>query len=212
MQNRLSKYQLACRFEESGMFKAAFSIFRECLEDSTIEQGDLMFKCGWCLENIEDSDRNISISYYFNAGRRATDSVCRMNGFFRAGWLLMHFNRNEEAIEAFAKSIQIGDANCVYNSIYREAMYWCAASLERENQILKAIQLYKTVSLQSHLLKPESQYREIRCNVAVGRYYEALQLCKRFDQKPPAEFSTDRYSELKELVKKEQTILLTFFN
>ena len=207
MQTKLSKYELACRFEESGFYKVAFSMFRECLVEKKYEQGVIMFKCGWCLEHTEDAYKNLTIAYYLGAGKNASDADCRMNGFFRAGWLLMHLNKNTEVIEAYSKSIGVGHAEGIYNSIYSEALYWCAVCLERESRILDAIELYRTVTIISPRLKPESLYREIYCNISIGRYNEAIQLSKEFGFEPPAEFSIARYNELKEIVQKEQTTL-----
>jgi tetratricopeptide (TPR) repeat protein len=207
MQTKRSKYELACRFEESGFYMVAFSMFRECLVEKNYDQGVIMFKCGWCLEHSEGADNNMIISYYLGAGKIGSDSVCRMNGFFRAGWLLMQLNKNTEAIEAYSKSIGVGHAEGIYNSIYSEALYWCAVCLEKESRVLDAIELYRTVTIISPHLKPESLYREICCNITIGRYNDAIKLSNEFTQEPPTEFSTARYNELKELVKIEQTTL-----
>jgi hypothetical protein len=75
----------------------------------------------------------------------------------------MHFNRNQQAIEAFKNAIQIGHSEGNYESIYQEALYWCAVCLESEKTYLDAIYLYRAVQDISILLNPESRYREIKC-------------------------------------------------
>jgi tetratricopeptide (TPR) repeat protein len=209
VKNQRNKYELACKFEKAGIYKVAFAMFRECLAESSIESGELLFKCGWCIENIDEFDNSRAIEYYIAAGENTSDPVSRMNSFFRAGWLFMHLNKNREAINVYSKSIQTGHAEGIFNSIYSEAMYWCAVCLERENQFIDAIELYRTVSLLYNTLRPESLFREICCNISIGHYTKAHQLCKKFGIKSPDNFSTTRYSELLKQISLEQANLET---
>jgi len=204
---KTKKYDLAVNFKQAGYFKVAYPMFRECLEDSEQDYGNILFQCGWCVEHLDEIDNSLAVSYYLRAGAESADAVCRMNGFFRAGWLLMHFNRNEQAIEAFKNAIQIGHSEGNYDSIYQEALYWSAVCLESENRFLDAIYLYRVVQDISAILNPESRYREIKCLLTVGLFDEALQICKSFDILTPPGFSSERYNELKNLVEKEKVLL-----
>jgi len=207
MLQKVKKYELAVKFKQAGYFKVAYPMFRECLENRELDYGNVLFECGWCVEHWDDVDNSLAVSYYLRAGKESADPLCRMNGFFRAGWLLMHFNRNEQAIEAFKNAIQIGHSEGKYESIYQEALYWCAVCLESENRFLDAIYLYRAVQDISTTLNPESRYREIKCLLAIGLFSEALQLCKSFNVLPPPGFSTKRYNDLKILVEDEKTLL-----
>jgi tetratricopeptide (TPR) repeat protein len=208
---KAKKYELAIKFKQAGYFKVAYPMFRECLEDRNLDYGNILFECGWCVEHLDDVDNSLAVSYYLRAGKESADPLCRMNGFFRAGWLLMHFNRNEQAIEAFKNAIQIGHSEGNYESIYQEALYWCAVCLEAEKRYLDAIYLYRAVKDISILLNPESRYREIKCLLAIGLFNEALKLSKSFNVLPPPGFSVKRYNELKSLAEEEGSFLSEYY-
>jgi tetratricopeptide (TPR) repeat protein len=207
MQRTADKYDLAVKLEKAGNFVAAYNIFQACLTDSNLDYGDILFKCGWCLENISNTEFESTVSYYLKAGATSKSTDSRMNSFFRAGWILMHVSKNEEAIKAFKYAIQIGHSEGNYGTIYLDSLYWCAVCLESEGRFLDSIYLYRAVKEISSLLNPESRYREIICLIAVGLYADAIQLCNSFVSPPPAGFPADRYSELKILVEKEKNLL-----
>ena len=207
MLQKTKKYDLAVKFKQAGYFRVAYPMFRECLEDREQDYGNVLFQCGWCVEHLDDIDNSLAVSYYLRAGKESADAVCRMNGFFRAGWLLMHFKRNEQAIDAFKNAIQIGHSEGNYESIYQESLYWCAVCLESKNRFLDAIYLYRVVQDISEELNPESRYRELKCLLAVGLFNDALQLCKSFNILQPPGFSAKRYNELKKLVEEEKALL-----
>ena len=119
----------------------------------------------------------------------------------------MHFKRNEQAIDAFKSAIQIGHSEGNYESIYQEALYWCAVCLESENRFLDAIYLYRVVQNISEALNPESRYREIKCLLAVGLFNDVLNLCESFKVLPPQGFPLERYNELKNFAEKEKSLL-----
>jgi tetratricopeptide (TPR) repeat protein len=203
----ISKYEQALKLENEGRFLAAFPLFKECLNDRNYDYGDILFHCGWCTESTEIEDRQLALSYYKKAAKAAAHPVCKMNSSFRAGWILMHLNKNIDAIEWLKNAVQIGHSEGEFNSIYSEALYWCAVVLEAENRYLDAINLYRAVEGISDQLNPESRYREIISLIAIGNYNEAYSLCKTFSEPIPGGFSEERYAELKNLVKKEQNIL-----
>jgi len=118
----------------------------------------------------------------------------------------------KDAIVWLKNAAQIGHAEGEFNSIYTEALYWCAVALEAESRYLDAINLYRAVKGISDQLNPESRYREIISLIAIGNYSEAYSLCKTFSEPVPAGFSEERYEKLKKLAKKEQNILEYSFN
>jgi tetratricopeptide (TPR) repeat protein len=212
MLQKTKKYDLAVKFKQAGYFRVAYPMFRECLEDRDQDYGNVLFQCGWCIEHLDEIDNSLAVSYYLRAGKESADAVCRMNGFFRAGWLLMHFKRNEQAIEAFKNAIQIGHSEGNYESIYQESLYWCAVCLESKNRFLDAIYLYRVVQDISAALNPESRYREIKCLLTVGLFDEALRLCNDFNILPLPGFPATRYNELKNLVAEEKALLIDCYS
>jgi tetratricopeptide (TPR) repeat protein len=130
-----------------------------------------------------------------------------MNSYFRAGWVLRHLSENSEALKAFGKAIEVGHSEGLFNSIYQEALYWSAVTLECENKYLDAIELYRVVTALSDQLKPESKYRELLCLISVGKYHDAVEICSSFEQPRPDGFSSERYAEIKNLVNREKSIL-----
>ncbi len=119
IQQKVKKYELAVKFKQAGYFKVAYPMFRECLEDNDLDYGNILFECGWCVEHLDDVDNSLAVSYYLRAGKESADSLCRMNSFFRAGWLLMHFNRNEQAIEAFKNASRQDTQKVITNQFTR---------------------------------------------------------------------------------------------
>ncbi len=202
-----SKYELALNFENSGYFFPAYSLFKECLNERKYDHGDLLFHCAWCIENINTSDKKKSVSYYLLAAKLANDAICRMNSYFRAGWILRHLGENFEALNAFSRAIETGHSEGIFNSIYNDALYWFAVTLESQHKFLDAIKIYRTVSSLSDELNPESRYRELHCLIAIGKYAEAIELCNTFKLPPPPGFSEERYSEIKEMINRERSLL-----
>lgn len=207
-----STYQLALKMEKEGYFLVAYPLFKECLHRREGETGDVLFHCGWCAENTKIADKQLALSFYMEAINSSCSTVCTMNSYFRAGWIQMNSKKFSEAIDLFKKAIELGHSQGEFNSIYTDALYWCAVSLEASKRYLDAINLYRAVRGISKQLNPESRYREIVSLVSIGRYSEAYNLCLTFNQPAPDEFSTGRYAELKELVKKELDILECCFN
>jgi len=208
----ISTYEHALKLENEGRFLAAIPLFKECLDDKNYDYGDILFHCGWCTESTEIADRQLALSYYKKAAKKAAHPVCKMNSSFRAGWILMHLNNNTDAIEWLRNAVQIGHSEGEFNSIYTEALYWCAVALEAEGRFLDAINLYRAVKGISDQLSPESRYREIISLIAIGNYSEAYSMCKTFSEPAPGGFSEERYEELKKLVEKERDILEYSFN
>jgi hypothetical protein len=51
------RYEQALEYEQRDEFATAFVLYRECLSCAAYHQGDILFKCGWCLERIGNSVR-----------------------------------------------------------------------------------------------------------------------------------------------------------
>lgn len=200
-------YEIGIKLEQAGYYQVAYSFFKECMQDSRFNLGDLHFHCGWCIENLKTVRKNVAIGSYLLAGELAPDDTCKANGYFRAGWIFMHLNQNKNAIDCFLNSIKFSKDNQSTDELYSDSFYWCAVCFERENRIIDAIGYYRNVKEISKRLNPESRYRELMCLIAIGSYTESLEICRTFEFPPPDKFSLKRYSELKKLVDKEKKII-----
>jgi hypothetical protein len=50
------RYEQALEYEQRDEFATASVLYRECLSCAAYHQGDILFKCGWCLERIGNSN------------------------------------------------------------------------------------------------------------------------------------------------------------
>lgn len=203
------QFEEALNLERQGAYARALEIFRELSSVAEVDRGDMLFHCGWCLENDPDGDREEALRYYQLAAETAVNPVVRMNSHFRAGWLLLHDRDYAAAAAAFHQAITLHEHHPVHEGIYQDAVYWYALSLEMQGMYLAAIRWYEKAREISPRLNPESRYRQILCLNRVGAFEEALALCHTFDHDPPKGFDIDRYRELCHLVAQERQMLET---
>ena len=205
----LSLYEQALKYEREGNYARAFNLFQECLAGQEYERGDLLFHCGWCLEQEDSRDMRQALSFYREAAETGENLTCKMNSLFRAGWLLMHEKDYPAAAEYYHRVIRLGNAAAICDEIYHNALYWLAVSLEAQGQYIEALKCYRAVQKISALLNPESRFREINCLNQIGSFSEALTVCKSFEEPPPTGFDEARYRELRALADKEYRALET---
>jgi tetratricopeptide (TPR) repeat protein len=202
------RYENAMALESQGRFREAFALFKILLDSNDIpDRGDLFFHCGWCLEHEKNLDDQPAYDYYRQAAHETAIPVCRMNSFFRAGWLRMGEKNYKEAIELYRKAIELHESRTVHDGIYREAAYWLAVCLEGTGRYLEALEWYRTVQRIAPLLAPESRFREIQCLNRIGAYPEALEVCRWFEREPPQGFDKNRYKELRSMTEHERKML-----
>lgn len=205
-QPEMSLYQQALQFEQEGDFARAFNLFYECLCAAEQDRGELLFHCGWCLEQDKERDVRQALSFYREAGEIAGNPVCRMNSLFRAGWLLMHQKEYAEAEEMYRQAVRTPVEKGA-EQLYIHAAYWLAVCLEVQGRVLESLQWFRSVQQLSPQLSAEARYREICCLNRIGAYAEALEVCRRFDEPAPPGMDEMRYRELRELAKHERRIL-----
>lgn len=205
--NDKSLYQQALQYEQETDYTRAFNLFNECLERQHYDRGDLLFHCGWCLEQEKNRDMRQALSFYCEAAEVSENITCKMNSFFRAGWLLMHEKEYHNAEKYYLRAVRLGDDTAVQDNIYQNSLYWLAVCLEAQGQYLLALKWHRTVQDISAALNPESRFRKIHCLNQIGSYAEALDVCKSFEKPPPAGFGKIRYQELRTLAKRERQIL-----
>lgn len=207
--NDRSLYQQALQYEREKDFTRAFNLFNECLEKQEYDRGDLLFHCGWCLEQEKNRDIRQALSFYCEAAEVSENITCKMNSLFRAGWLLMHEKEYHNAEKYYLRAVRLGDDNAVRDDIYRNSLYWLAVSQEAQGQYLQALRWHRVVQSIASALNPESRFREIHCLNQIGSYAEALDVCKTFEKPPSAGFDKIRYQELRTLARRERQILET---
>jgi len=205
-QPEMALYQQALQLEQEGDFARAFNLFYECLSGAEQDRGDLLFHCGWCLEQDKERDARQALSFYREAGEIAGNPVCRMNSCFRAGWLLMHLKEYAGAGEMYLKAVRTPVEKGA-EQLYTHAAYWLAVCLEVQGRQLEALQWFRSVQQLSPQLSLEARFREICCLNRIGAYAEALEVCRRFDEPAPPGMDEARYRELRELAEKERRIL-----
>ena len=200
-------FEIGIQLEKAGYFQLAYSYFKDCMPHQKFDLGDIYFHCGWCAENLNYIEKNTAIENYLQAGKLSLDTSCRANGYFRAGWIFMHLDKNKNAINCFLNSIEFSKDDLSTTELYSDSLYWCAICFERENRIIDAIGYYRKVKENSKRLNPESRYRELMCLITIGSYTESLEICQSFEFPAPDGFSLKRYSELKKLADNEKKII-----
>jgi tetratricopeptide (TPR) repeat protein len=200
-------FEAALQHENAGEYAKALDYLRQCQYEQCHDGGDLAFHIGWCLENEREGDREEVLRYYERASSEASSVEVRVNGSFRAGWVLMQEKDYGKAAAAFKKAVSIAEQMHFDHDLYHQAVFWNALCLEHLGQYLEAAQRYGAVQRVSASLAPEAGYRELLCHNQVGRYDESLRVCGTFPVQSPSGFDPRRYAELYELVKKEEHLL-----
>jgi tetratricopeptide (TPR) repeat protein len=201
-------FETALGCEQAGEFDKARHFLEQCAVSECCDKGDLAFHLGWCLENTADSDRSLVLGYYEQAAEEASSDATRTNSLFRYGWVLMQ-NRNHEMAEvAFRKATDLAERSHLDDELYHTALFWHAVCLEYRGQYIAAAERHRKVRRLSPLLAPESCYREIICHNQVGRYDDALAVCRTFPAQAPAGVDHGRFAELYEAAKKEEALLV----
>lgn len=193
-----------CRFAE------ALQLFQRCLDDPTFDEGDIHFHCGWCLES--EGRTQDALQQYARAAELTRLPSCKINCFFRAGWILMHRKEYAQAADAFRQAIDYGDVVALRDDAYRHALYWYAVCLEAQGRYIEALTWYRHAQAAAPVLDPESRLRQIMCLVHIGRYDEALEVCRSFDAPAPGGFDAERYRALQREAHRERAMLEACLN
>jgi tetratricopeptide (TPR) repeat protein len=204
----MTLFTRAVELEKTGEFGKAREFLEQCAAVQCHDRGDVAFHLGWCLENEPDSDRIAVLQHYELAFAEAPALVTRVNSAFRSGWVLMQDRDYERAEVSFRKAVELAERSRLDGELHHHALFWHAVCLENKGQYLDAVQRHRLVKRLSPVLAPESRYREILCHNQVGRYEEALALCRAYPSLAPAGFDPRRYSELYDLAKKEEALLV----
>lgn len=192
--NTTSLYERALSGEHAGHFAEALQLFRLCVQETEHDDGDVLFHCGWCCE--QGGNEAQALHYYTLAAVQTRVPDCKLNSYFRAGWIHMHLREYANAALHFRKAIDFAEFSKYESKLYHESVFWYAVSLEPLGRFIEAIKWYRLVRKLSPGLDPESRLREISCLTRIGAFDEALELCASFDEPRPLGFSAERYDEL----------------
>ncbi len=207
-----SVFEQALFAERQGRYIEALKMFEKCLAEEDCDEGDVLFHCGWCIEQQNTDNSNQALRYYELAAAQARMPECKLNSFFRAGWLLMQQKEYAKAATAFRHGIDYGDLSYHKNETYNQSAFWYAVCLESQGWYIDAIKWYRLVRMLSPQLDPESRFRELACLNHVGSYREAFNLCQTFGAPPPGGFPADRYRDLQAAIAKETEMLQRCFS
>ncbi len=197
-------YESALKLESEKQFEQAFHQFEKLLFSTNVDRGDVLFHCGWCLENAPELDSKLAVFCYQEAAEVAAIALCRMNSSFRAGWLLMHEKNYREADKWFSNAIAIQCKTPASELIYTDSLYWLAVCKESQQRYFDALDSYREVAEIAPQMAPESWYRQIQCLNKIGNFEQALEVCSFFAQSPPQGFDHNRYRDLQKLVATER--------
>ncbi|MDH4071369.1 MAG: tetratricopeptide repeat protein [Ignavibacteria bacterium] len=200
-------YEQALVAERQGDYSAALGLFRICQDLPELDEGDIWFHFGWCTEQRDGCKSEEAREFYVIAAEKARLPLCRINSYFRAGWIQMHLKETRGAREMYQAAVREGERFDCREEPYVQSMYWLGVVLESDGNYLDAIEQYRSVQSISLGLKPEAMYRELRSLITIGRYHDAFQMCRLFPVKPPSRFPRDRFEELRRLVISEERAL-----
>lgn len=198
---------IAISLEQKRDYAGAFVLFQQLRRKNQSEIGEVLFHCGWCLEQLGEANRWRAIQYYRKASRCLTASPLLVNTFFRTGWLSFHDKDYAAAASSFFRAIGEAERINLQTDLYHNSVYWYAVSLESQGLFLEALKWYRLAIRVAPLFEPEARYREICCLNQIGAFEDALAGCHAFQSEPPAEFNLNRYKELRSLAEAEATLL-----
>jgi tetratricopeptide (TPR) repeat protein len=198
-------FHQALTLEYEGRFAEARELFQRCFADPAFDEGNICFHCGWCFEN--EKERQQALVHYAKAAQLTRIPSCKLNSFFRSGWILMHEKDYAKAADMFRYAIDYGELVNLRDEAYQHAMYWYAVCLESQERFLEALSWYRIAQGIAPRLDPESRFRQIVCLNRIGLFAEAVDVCRTFDAPFPEEFDRQRSEVLRREVRNERNML-----
>lgn len=200
-------YSKAVWLEREHAYAEALEVFQQLRREKKGDLGEVLFHCGWCLEQLDEGNRGRALQYYRRASQCLTTSPSLVNTYFRMGWLSFHDKEYAAAASSFLRAIDEAERINLQTDLYHNSIYWYAVSLESQDLFLEALKWYRLSICVAPLFEPEARYREICCLNQIGAFEDALAGCNAFQSEPPAEFNPNRYKELRSLAEAEATLL-----
>ena len=117
-------FDQAIKLESEGHYSRALKLFEILLKSNGHDKGDLLFHCGWCLENLNSENKETILKFYDKAAQTTTIPISRMNSYFRSGWLMMQEKDYQGANSYFHKAMAIHEEEWVDDELYHQSLYW----------------------------------------------------------------------------------------
>jgi len=200
-------FNQATKLEREEKYAEALVLFQQLRRLNCGGTGEVLFYCGWCLEQIGEGNRQRALRYYLKASQCLPGSPLLVNTYFRMGWLSFHERDYAAASSSFFRAINGAERINLQTDLYPNSVYWYAVSLESQGLFLEALKWYRLAIRVSPLYEPEARYREICCLNHIGEFEDALMSCRSFHPESPVGFDPHRYMELRALVATEATLL-----
>jgi len=201
-------YKRALESVEKGDYATALPLLQDYLERSSSKEAfDIHFWMGWCLEHEVGGDREQALGHYEKALAHGATPAQRLEACFRSGWLLIQDARWSDALKQLRHGLEAAAAAGIRNQTFSHALFWQAVALETLGQYIDAIEGYRRAGNLEPLLAPEGMLREIACLDQIGRYEEALNVCRSLGAAPPKGFDPGRFAEIVSFVSKKQSLL-----
>jgi len=201
-----TNYQLALQFEEKRQYKDAIQLYRALLNTDYPRQGDILFRLGWCKEQLGQSEIH-AIKYYELALDNTDNPGMQVEIYFRLGWINLQQKKLEDAIDYFAALIRVAKEENIDNITFAHGVYWYAASIETQGQFIDAIKYFQEARNNLPELFIESCYRELVCLIHVGMYTDAIALSDQYQEYKPTTNQKERYMEILNLILQERNEL-----
>jgi tetratricopeptide (TPR) repeat protein len=203
--SNLTSYQQAVALLNERQFSEAFLLFKQCIGADGISQPDVLFNCGWCLENIGNNRKQV-LDYYLSSYTTAQRDELKFHAGFRYSWILIEEKEYAKAQNFLSKILPETNLSLDESLLLRHAVYWFAFCLELDGRFLDAIEHYCQVeTFNGEGLALEAQFRKIMCLNQIGNLETALQNVEVFLNLPTLSGDDGiRQSELTRLVEEEK--------
>ena len=192
------------RLERAGDFSRAVEHFDRCVGIAGLDQADVQFHRGWCLES-EGTDPVAARTAYERAAALAVGACAalRFNASFRAGLIAIHCGDFDPAAASLRSALEHAADAAAAPDAALQATYWLAVACEGGGGFLDALDHYQKVARDdAGVLCFEARYRRLLCLVAVGSLAAAIGCAEELIGRAAAE-SAPRIAQLKQLAADE---------
>jgi tetratricopeptide (TPR) repeat protein len=112
-----------------------------------------------------------------------------------------------DAAQLLERALASAESAGLRHELCGHALYWRSGCLENQGFYFEAIAGYQKTARNTPGLAPECDFREIVCLNHIGRYEEALGVCRSLGAEPPAGFDPRRFEEIRDAVEGERALL-----
>ena len=167
----------AVELESQGQYRRARQRFTECLGARGIDEGDVHFHLGWCLE--ADGERSGAFAHYLQAAALSAAAPVVANATYRAAALALGDGDFARAMALLERSREASASSAALGGLRLHAAYWLGVCCERESRVLDALELYEEAAQSSEAgLRAEARYRRLQGLASIGAFDAALRVAE----------------------------------